>query len=281
MKKINLYAFADEASPQLDGQIEALKKNGLDGLEIRNINGASVSEIPLEKAREIKSRLDAEGLAVWSVGSPIGKIHIQEDDFRVHTEAFKHTLEIARILDSRNIRVFSFYMPEGGAERCKNEVIDRLGSLCEMAKGFGIRLCHENEKGIYGDIPERCLALHQALPELGGVFDPANFVQCGVDTRQAWELLKDFVCYMHIKDAKRDGWVVPAGMGDGNLPFLLGEYRKNGGSCVTLEPHLAVFDGLAKLERETDQSMVHGGVYRSNMEAFEAAAQALKKLLEG
>ena len=88
--------------------------------------------------------------------------------------------------------------------------------MISAAKGSGVDLCHENEKGIYGDVAERCYKLHTALPEFKGVFDPANFVQCGEDTLVAWELLKPFMKYAHIKDAKADGKVVPPGDGIGH-----------------------------------------------------------------
>ena len=186
MSNIRIFAFADEASKEIDKQIEAMKRNGLAGLEIRNVDGTNVSDISLEKAKEVKAKMDAAGLITWSIGSPIGKIQIA-DDFAAHLDKFKHTLDVANALDAKNIRLFSFYMPkEGNAADYKNEVIDRMGAFLDTAKGSGINLCHENEKGIYGDIAERCLDIHQALPGLKGIFDPANFVQCGVDTLKAW-----------------------------------------------------------------------------------------------
>ena len=81
MADLRIFAFADEASPQIDRQIAAMKRNGLQGLEIRNVDGESVSAISLEKAREVRKKLDDAGLITWSVGSPIGKIDIEKDDF--------------------------------------------------------------------------------------------------------------------------------------------------------------------------------------------------------
>ncbi|MGN0493317.1 MAG: hypothetical protein ACI4F7_06685 [Acutalibacteraceae bacterium] len=111
---INIYAFADEASPNIDGQITALKRNGLNGLEMRNVDGVNVSDITAEKAKEVKHKLQENGLITWSVGSPIGKIDIEKDDFKAHIEKLKHTLEIADILESNNIRMFSFYRDYAG-----------------------------------------------------------------------------------------------------------------------------------------------------------------------
>ncbi len=278
---MKIYAFADEASAMLDNQISALIKNSLDGLEIRNVDRVNVSEISDFKAREVKSKMDAAGLKIWSVGSPIGKIDIETGDFDLHIEKFRRTLEIASILDCKNIRLFSFFIPKDKpAEDYKNEVIERLGKLCEIARGSGITLCHENEKGIYGDIPERCLEIHRALPEIRGIFDPANFVQCGVNTKTAWEMLGVYIKYLHIKDALADGNVVPAGMGVGNLPYILRQFTEKGGNAVTIEPHLTVFEGLSRLENEGDKSVV-GEVftYPSASAAFDAGVNAFKALL--
>ncbi len=282
MNQYKIFAFADEASANVDEQIKAMLKNNIDGLEIRNVDGVNVSEITTQKAVEVKKKLDDAGLSTWSIGSPIGKINIETGDFEEHIEKFKHVLEIANILDSKNIRMFSFFIPEGRDYKIyTNEIIDRLGKMIEIAENCSIYLCHENEKGIYGDIASRCLEIHKALPQLKGVFDPANFVQCKQDTKEAWEMLKDYIYYMHIKDALSDGSVVPSGAGEGNVEYLVDKFVKGGGSVFTIEPHLAVFDGLAALEQDGNTSEIGKKyVYKSNEEAFDAACYAFKGIIE-
>lgn len=279
MKALRIFAFADEASPQIDGQIAALRRNGLQGLEIRNVDGQNVSDISLEKAREVREKLSDAGLSVWSIGSPIGKIDIERDDFALHIQKYLHTLEIARALGAEKLRMFSFYLPKGqDPARFRQQVIDRLGRMAELAQGSGVALCHENEKGIYGDVASRCLELLQAVPQLQGVFDPANFIQCGQETWTAWEMLRERIVYMHIKDALPDGRVVPAGAGAGNVARILAAFRAQGGDAVTIEPHLQVFSGLAALERAGDKSAVGAYCYESSDAAFDAACAALKSL---
>lgn len=277
---MKIYAFADEASANIDEQIKAMKENKLGGLEIRNVDGVNIAEISDSKAKEVRKKLDDACLRVWTVGSPIGKIDIEKDNFALHTEKFKRALELADILGAENIRLFSFFTPAENRDSYKDKVIERLGAFCEIANGSGIILCHENEKGIYGDTPERCLEIHKALPEIKAIFDPANYVQCGVDTLKAWEMIKPYVKYLHIKDALADGNVVPAGKGIGNVKFILDDYVRNGGDSVTVEPHLTVFAGLKDLEKEDDKSVV-GEVYKysSNTEAFSAAVSALRELI--
>ena len=278
MNNLHIYAFADEASPRIDEQIKAMVRNGLQGLEVRNVDGENVSAISLDKAREVRKKLDDAGLITWSIGSPLEK-----GSFEEHLDSLRHTLEVASVLGAKNIRMFSFFMPAGKDPAIfRNQVMDRLHRMVEVSAGSGIALCHENEKGIYGDVATRCLDVLTEVPELHGVFDPANFVQCGQDTLEAWEMLKDRINYMHIKDALfSDSSVVPAGKGDGHVGEVLHAFLAKGGCDMTVEPHLAVFDGLKGLERKGDRSIVGGGnyVFSSNDEAFDAACSALKALL--
>lgn len=281
MNRPNIYAFADEADPMIEGQIRAMCRNGLQGLEIRNVDGVNVSDISLARAREVRRQLADSGLVVWSVGSPIGKIAI-DGDHPTHIEKLRRTLEIADALGCQNIRMFSYYLPDGADPAdWHGAVIDHLGELLDYAEGTGIRLCHENEKGIYGDNAARCLEVLTELPRLYGVFDPANFVQCGQDTLEAWAMLKDRIFYMHIKDALADGTVVPAGHGEGHVKEILGMFLAQGGAAVTVEPHLQAFAGLQNLEQpKEDRKLGNGFHYKDHDESFDAACNALKALLD-
>lgn len=277
---MKIYAFADEASGMIDQQIVAMKRNGLNGLEIRNVDGTNVAAITPDKAKEVRRKLDDAGLSTWSIGSPIGKIHIEKDDFTAHLEAFRNVIDIAHILGAENIRMFSFFLPQDKDPAIyKNEVIDRIGQFLTIADGSGVDLCHENEKGIYGEIASRCLELHQALPGLKGVFDPANYVQAGQDTWEGWLMLVPYIKYLHIKDALATGHVVPSGHGIGNVAKIAAAFAAQGGQAVSIEPHLTVFDGLSKLEENGDVSKIGTYVYPSADAAFDAACNAFKNLL--
>ncbi len=272
MEAIKLYAFADEACPSMDGQIQAMLRNRLDGLEIRNVAGTNVSDLTLDQAAQIRQQMDDHGLTVFSIGSPIGKIDIC-DPFEPHLDKLKHTLDIAQCLGAANIRMFSFYM-SGDQQRHTDAVLERLQKFADAARGTGVTLCHENEKGIFGDIAQRCLIIHRNIPEIKAVFDPANFVQSGQNTLEAYALLKEHIHYMHIKDSLPDGNVVPAGLGAGNIPEIVADLRKNGKCCFTMEPHLTVFEGLAGLEREGETSGIGSFSYPDGNTAFDAAVKA-------
>ncbi len=277
MSLYTLCAFADEADPSITGQIATLHKHGINLIELRGVDGKNVTELSLAEMRELRRRFDGEGISVWSIGSPIGKIEM-DGDFSKHCDLFKHTLELADIAGADKMRIFSFFMKPEEAPQYRNKVIEQLGTLVEIAKGSGITLCHENEKDIYGDIPERCVDIHEALPELRAVYDPANFIQCGAETLSAWDALTPYIEYMHMKDADKTLEIVPAGEGLANVPALLERYASIGGGVITMEPHLFEFTGLAGLEREGATSTI-GNRFSSKQEAFDFGVNAMKALL--
>ena len=277
MEKFRLCAFADEADKMISGQIAALQGNSMNLIELRGIDGKNVADITTDEAKALKKKLDSEGIAVWSIGSPIGKVDITSPA-QDELDRFKRVLETANICGAGNIRMFSFYGTDSSAA-CFDEICRRLDDMISAAKGSGVDLCHENEKGIYGDIAPRCLAIHKAVPRLKAVFDPANFIQCGQDVMEAWEMLAPYVEYGHIKDAEPDGHIVPPGDGIGALREYLPLYAAQGGVVLTLEPHLAEFVGLKALEGGQERSEVGGLNFENNRAAFDHAVMKLKEIL--
>ncbi len=273
---MRLCAFADEAGSALSEQIAALKRNGIDLLEIRGIGEKNIKELTAGEAKEVKKQLDAEGISVWSIGSPIGKYSLGLD-IAPHLEEHKRIIENAEILGARHIRMFSFYPVEGeSAEVTEQKVFEGLDKLCALTPK-DIILCHENEKDIFGETPDKCLKIHKMFPSVRAVFDPANFVQCGVDTVIAWNELCKYVEYIHIKDASDAETNVPAGEGLGKIPEIIKLYRAQGGEVMTLEPHLALFGGFAALEKNEQEKKF---AYANQTEAFDAGVTALKNILK-
>ncbi len=274
-----LAAFADEAGGELERQIAALSDNGISLLEIRGVDGKNIADYTVKELAPVKAALDAAGIRVWSVGSPIGKVKLA-DDFSAELARFERVLENAVFLGASCIRLFSFYGTDALEQKAAEaEVIRRLDAFLTLAAPTGVTLCHENEKGIFGDSPARCLALHKALPALKAVFDPANFIQCGVDPAAAWPQLAPYVHYLHIKDALAAGTVVPAGYGIGGLSAIIADFLAGGGEVLTLEPHLFAFKGLSALSASDAADILRNTRFATDREAFDFAVSALKTLL--
>lgn len=280
MSNFVLSAFGDEIDERLERQLEVLEDHGIKHIEMRGVNGKCIVDYSLEEVKEIKRQLDERGFKLSAIGSPIGKISIV-DDFESHLQLFKHTLEIARIMEVRHIRMFSFFIPQGeNPNKYRDEVINRWRQFVKAAEGYDVILLHENEKDIYGDTAERCLDLLETMncDYVKAIFDPANFVQCDVKTYpEAYELLKDHIEYMHIKDALySDHEVVPAGHGDGKVKETLSALQDRGfEGFLSLEPHLGNFKGFAELEQGNVELKETGDGPRR----FSIAAGALNKIL--
>lgn len=279
MLNIKISGFADEISPDTTVQFEHLNFLGIEYFEPRGIDGKNISDLTLDEAHALKQKMDKYGIKVSSVGSPIGKIFIT-DDFEPHLEKLDHTIKIAKILGTKYIRMFSFFIPEGEeASKYREKVINRLKMMTDLAIKRDVILLHENEKEIYGDIASRCVDVIESVnsPNLKAVFDPANFVQCGENTIKAYDMLKDHIEYMHIKDALCDGTVVPAGHGKGNVEYILTKLsEKDYNGFLSLEPHLGSFEGLASLELDDEMLKLE----KSDASKFTLAYTELKKILD-
>jgi len=240
-----LSGFGDEIDPEPEVQLSSLAGDGIRLLDLRGAWGKNVLDLSDEELARLEGILAQHGAAVSVVASPIGKSPIGEA-FAPHLPRFGRALDVARRLRAPAVRIFSFYVPAGeDPAPYREEVIDRLGRLVRATEGTGLTLLHENEKGIYGDTPERCRDLLATVgsPTLRAIWDPANFVQCGVRPHtEGFDRLRPYIAALHVKDARLEtGEVVPAGEGDGEFRQTIAALRDDGfaGVCA-FEPHLAV-----------------------------------------
>ncbi len=280
MAKYILSAFADEVTSVFEDQLKYLNKQGIGYIELRNLDGTNVSSLTIEQAKEYKAMLDKYGVKVSAIGSPVGKIDIK-GDHEEHLALLKHTLDLADIFETKNIRVFSYYYPQGTDRHdYREEVMANLEKLLAEAEKRGINLCHENEARIYGEAPSDCL---EVMKQFGGrmktVLDMGNFAFCGQNPMEGYELLKDYIQYIHIKDAFGDGTIVPAGTGEGQIEAILklfSDYTDRE-IILTLEPHLTSFSGLDKLSNPEDIKVQNA--FETPELAFDAGTQALRDIL--
>ncbi|MDX6203034.1 MAG: hypothetical protein QOE24_2766 [Frankiales bacterium] len=242
-----LSGFADEVAPDLDEQCALFTELGIGWVEFRSAWDRNVLDLDDAEVDRVRKTLEQYGLRVSSIGSPIGKIGI-EDDFGAHLLRFDRALQVAEVLAAPYLRLFSFFLPAGQDPALhRDEVLRRMSALAARAEGRGVVLLHENEKEIYGDSPARCLDLVESVgsPVLRLAWDSANFVQCGFRPfTDGYAMLRPYVDYMQIKDARlATGEVTPAGDGDGELRETVAALRDDGfDGFFSLEPHL-VFGG--------------------------------------
>jgi 3-dehydroshikimate dehydratase len=240
-----LSAFADEIDPDPQRQIDVLLACRIRHIEFRSIYGANVLSLTDRQVDEFHTLLDQHEMRLSAIGSPIGKVRIDEP-FEPQLAKFDRAVALAQRFGTPNVRIFSFYPPENASAadwpQHRSEVLRRLHALAERASESNVRLLHENEHRIYGDSPERVADLLAEIPgpEFEAVYDPANFVFCGYDPWDGWLKSRDRAVHFHIKDWKAGAALGRvAGDGDGRIADVLRDAvtRDYEGFC-TLEPHL-------------------------------------------
>jgi sugar phosphate isomerase/epimerase len=267
---IRLSAFSDEAGSSIQEQIDAMKRNGISLTELRSIDGKNVSAFTLEEAKEYQRIFEENGISVWSIGSPLGKADI-EVDFVEYEKKVRHVCELANIFKTDKIRMFSFWH----ANEKEEKVYDYLRKMVAIGAEYGVYMCHENEKDIFGDIADRVLKIMGNVDGLKYIYDPANFLQCDEPADKTLDLFHGKTEYFHIKDViVENGALVPAGYGDGKIKELLARITDD--KVLTLEPHLAIFDAYKSID---NTEMKHKFTYANANEAFDAAVTAIKGLL--
>ncbi|MFK4296453.1 sugar phosphate isomerase/epimerase [Arthrobacter sp. GAS37] len=264
-----LSGFGDEIDDDPKIQIAVMQALGANHIEVRSAWGTNIVDLDEAQLRELKSLLDAADMKVSAIASPIGKVDVSLP-VEHEVERLRRAVNAAQVLESRYIRIFSFYYGEDVAvESIRDAVIERMRALADVAEESGVVLLHENEKDIYGDIPERVLDIIEtvASPALKVAWDAANFVQVGVKPfDDGYAKLRPHLEYLQVKDALfSNATVVPAGEGDGDVLRTVEALKADGYTgFASLEPHLAGAHGLGGFSGPT---------------AFGIAARAFAKVL--
>jgi sugar phosphate isomerase/epimerase len=238
-----LSGFGDEVDPDPRIQIAVLKALGANHIEVRSAWGVNVVDLDEDHVEALRTLLLEQRISVSAIASPIGKVDVALDaDLEV--QRLRRVIRVAHALSSPNIRVFSFFRADGvPVGSIRDDVLVRMRLLADLAEKEHVTLLHENEKAIYGDVPERVLDLVESVGSsaLRLAWDNANFVQVGVAPfTDGYAMLRPYLDYLQVKDAvAATGKVVPAGEGDGQLVETLTALRDDGyAGFASLEPHL-------------------------------------------
>ena len=245
-----LSAFADEASESSDEQIAALKRANILYIDLRNVDGHNISQLPPALAEQIHKKLDAAGIRVAFFGSPIGKIDIS-DDLDSDLDRLNHLGRLAEVLDCRAVRIFSYFNQKNApSDQWQQQALGQLGRLREKARELGLVLYHENERHIFGEHCPQVKLLADQLCDNESfklIFDFDNCNQSGEDVWDCWQTLRDHVDAFHLKDSDQDGQHVPVGQGRGQIDEILRDARQRRWTgALSLEPHLKHSGAVAR-----------------------------------
>jgi sugar phosphate isomerase/epimerase len=246
--------IADEAGTSLELQIKAHKALGWRHIELRNIDGVSLTDLCDETFEEVAEKLSDAGLAVSCFASQLcnwARPIIKHPDIDI--QELERSIPRMKRLGCRLIRVMSY--PNAGWPEAKwrDEVVARLKVLASMAEEADVVLAHENCDGWGGKGPKQSLELLERVgsPNLKMLYDTGNPVPHGQDPWGYYEAVRDLIVYVHIKDGvMEDGkmrYTFP-GEGAGRVKEVVGDILKRGyDGGFSIEPHLAaiVHEGKA------------------------------------
>ncbi len=241
-----LSAFADEVTEDFRSQVEFLAKERVGYIEPRFVNRKNIMDLNRSELDEARKVIRDHGLKVSAIGSPIGKVKLDEP-FGPHLDKFKHAVDLAQFFETPFIRMFSYYAPEGkDIDDYRDQVQERMAAKVQVVEGTDVTMVHENEAHIYGHTAENCADLVEAVgsDRLRLAYDPANFVwgeKITNNVEVCWPVMKPYVVHIHIKDWKLGAPDVGSlpWQGDGQIEELLAELAAmNYDGCMTMEPHL-------------------------------------------
>jgi len=220
--QVLLSGFADEAANQktVQQQFAAFAALGLQYFSIRfiDVGGGVKNVMKLDKAeiRQVRQLQDEYGLAVSSIGSPIGKVKLKDVDdgtknvyipFKKYlSQDVKRVCQLANAFDTKLIRGFSFYHPRGtDAREHLPQAVDQLGQIAEACGRAGVIFGLEVEANLIGGDGYLLADIYRQVnhPAMVLVFDAANIIVQGYSPAEIFEqyqLMKPGLGWLHIKD---------------------------------------------------------------------------------
>jgi sugar phosphate isomerase/epimerase len=222
-------AIGSLIAPRLEDQLSLLTERKITALDFALPRGKSIAALTDEEAYVIRAACDAAGVQIATLLSSVGS-HPLDTPIEYETQMLERVIQLAGILGTKNIRIYTFVTPEG--EKPANFIvtgIQRLKPLITIAEAQGITLLLENFTTTVGEIPSNVHSLLHAYRDapVRYMWNPANYVRAGVATQvqDFWLLLGRFVDVVVMRDSQlnsaEDASECVPGDGDGQLHELL------------------------------------------------------------
>lgn len=250
MSELRLAGITDEAGPSLETQLSVLARLGWDAIELRNVDGYALADLPGPAFAEAVARIADAGLTTVCVDSRIANwARPVTGPFDLDVAELDVLTERCAALGTRYVRVMSW--PDDGLSEVDwgREAVRRMRVLAARAERAGLVLLHENCAGWAGTDAERAIQLlEECGPGLGLVFDTGNGLEYGYEAYDMLaallEKVPERILHVQVKDG--DGTADDPvyrypGAGALRVPEQLGLLAAAGYSgAVSIEPHMVV-----------------------------------------
>ncbi len=177
-----------------------------------------------EQLAAIEQAARRAGVAIANLGTYYGRpLPGTPEETRAELAMARRGLAAAVRLGARSLRLHP------GKDRSRETgfaLVPFFQQIARDAERLGLYAGIETHGGLSSDAPamvELCRAVGSS--HFGVLFDPCNCAHNGVDYKQAWEVFKEHVVHVHLKDGRHtpDGrWErVHLGEGEIDLPWLV------------------------------------------------------------
>lgn len=241
---MKLSFITDEATQDLAQAISFAKDHGLDGLELRSVEGLPIDQISREKLLSYRKMLDAAGLQVCDLASSFYKCDPAEASGEL--EKLTRLCDAADILGCDTIRGFAFFARPSGPE-ITDEILAAFVPAIEILIRRGKRMLLEADPSVNTPNHAALAALLERLnsPVLGAIYDPGNDIYDPgheIPYPDGYRAVFPWIRHIHIKDALLDAQGEPRcvciGTGAVDYPRLLQALLRDGyEGWLSLETH--------------------------------------------
>lgn len=254
---MKLSGFADEAAPDLAGQIKATQELGWEYISARGIDGKNIHDLEDDAFESAVEMLDSSGIKIAEFGSLIGSWSKSiTSDFALTLGEVERSIPRMQRLGTQIVRVMSYAQEPWGSEQYLDERVTRLREIVARFTDAGLTVAHENCMNYGGFSSQHTLELIEKVPGLKLIFDTGNPVfqrdrsqaepQDWQDAWQFYQDVKEHIVHVHIKDCLNpvsDGvepeYVFP-GNGQGYVKQIMADLvDSNYQGIVAIEPHVA------------------------------------------
>lgn len=257
---LKLGIFSDEISQDFEYALEVIKELEVGYVELRSMWDKNLIDLSFSELKKVGDLVKKSNLEVCAIASPVFKCYLkdkktkkapgnthlaQEKSYTEHLKILEHSFELAKMFGTNIVRVFSFWRKGNLTEEILEEIVQRFKTPVRRAQEENVILALENEHDCFigsGKESQRFLESISSK-NVGLIWDPGNAYFLGeVPYPDGYELIKDRIVHVHIKDAGKDkkGKPIWLPVGKGEIDFrgqLLALKEDNFQGVISLETH--------------------------------------------
>lgn len=257
-----LTGFTDEASNDLDRQIQVTKALGWEYLSARTIGEKNIHDISEAEFEQVCEKLEEANIKVSEFGTLIGSWSKEIDsDWEITLEEIKRCIPRMQKLGVRYARIMSYAQNNWGEDQAEQERFRRLREIVARFKDAGLEALHENCMNWGGFSAEHTLRLLEEVPDMQLIFDTGNPIFQRDRSKsmphpwqkpfEFYQKVKHAIAHIHVKDAimyeeEGEPEYTFAGEGQAQLDLIFSDLKQsNYKGFIAIEPHMGKVFHLA------------------------------------